>query len=96
MTWEEALDAYARHLEAQADAIADGDPTAVPTFSPPTGLGPLPEALVPRVQELLAEANALEEALELALAGAGRELATVRRAVGRRPAARAAFMDQRV
>jgi hypothetical protein len=94
--WAEVLDALESILEQQADAVCDGDMTAIDTFSPPADLGPLPAALAPRARMLLAEAAALETAVEVALGATGRELAVVRRSVHASPASSSPhFIDEK-
>jgi len=94
--WLDTLDALAAHLEQQADAVCDGEFSAIEAFVPPAGLGPLPATLVERAGDLIAEAAALQDVVSNALATTGRELAAVRRVVHRDPApARATFVDQR-
>ena len=95
-TWSHVLDALAAHLDAQAEAICDGDLSAITAFVPPADLGSLTSADAPRARELLGEAAALEDVVSISLAAAGRELAAVRRSVPAAPAAsRPSFVDER-
>ena len=67
--WEDALDEYERVLEQQERVVAagvgpelsaaGGAAAELATFSPPPGLGPLPESLRPRAEALARRTNAL-------------------------------------
>jgi hypothetical protein len=63
-TWADALDEYEARLDAQRAALDGGEAGAVTPFAPPAGLGPLPQALAERANELLRQSRDLE--LELA------------------------------
>lgn len=66
--WTEALDAYEARLLAVRDAIAAGNPGAVPPFAPPVDLGPMPEAVVERATALLVASRDLERTIQQARA----------------------------
>jgi hypothetical protein len=63
-TWVNALDNYEARLDAQRAALDGGEPGAIAPFAPPADLGPLPQALAERANELLRQSRDLE--LELA------------------------------
>lgn len=50
--WEQLLDDLEAHL-ARAERAAAGRDDALPGWKPPTGVGPVPAALLPRVHALL-------------------------------------------
>ncbi len=62
--WSTVLDEFEQRLHAVGEAAAAGNPAAVPPFVPPTGLGPMPEAVVVRARELLVASRALERRLD--------------------------------
>lgn len=51
--WENALTAMEDELDTQEEAVRSGSTTVVPTFEPPTDLGPLPAALADRATHLV-------------------------------------------
>ena len=95
--WEVALDALARRVDEQEATVASGLGALgeVAPFVAPVGLGPLPGALAPRAEALLARTGALEAQLEALGEQAGAELAALRRSRLRSPDAPApAFVDR--
>lgn len=78
-SWTGALDAYEQRLDAQRRALDEGGAGDVAPFEPPVGLGPLPHHLLGRADGLLRRGRELQAQLEVALAGASREGAVVRR-----------------
>ena len=90
-TWATVLDEYASVLDRQAAMLADPDraPTTVDAFVPPSGLGPVPEALRDRATALAVRTRELTEEAERQLA---RTPAPTRRPHSRR---RPTTFDQR-
>lgn len=88
-TWDGALRAFATALDAQQEALDAG--TAVPAFAPLHGLGPVPDALRPEAEALLARSRALEHRAARELAHLERDLESTRRHVG----AVSLYVDQR-
>lgn len=96
MTWTEALDGLDADLARATAALEEGgDVAPLRDFTPPVGLGPLPDALVPRVHELLAATQSLARDLERRLHGTRRELAMLDR-MRPREAAEASYVDHAV
>lgn len=84
MTWSDALDALEARLADQRVALAEGQPDRLAPFTPPSGLGPLPEELLPRALRLLDEQEALIAELTAARDAARAKVATTRPAQTRR------------
>ena len=70
MTWAGVLDA----LEAEIAGLEAAGSEGTFDFSPPAGLGPVPDGLSGRAVHLLRRMTALEEALVRRRAEIGREL----------------------
>ena len=66
--WASCLDSFADHLAYQRQALAEGAPERIEAFVPSGVVGPIPMALVPRAQELHAQAQALTEHIQQARA----------------------------
>lgn len=81
--WTAALDALESDVEAVERALADEhrrrDMPAASTWSPPTGLGPLPLDLRPRADEILARQIAAARELAAAMAANRRQAALASR-----------------
>ena len=80
--WSDVLDAFDR-------ATRLGEDFAPPAIDGPDGLGPLPESLRPRAEQLLAECAARAESVRDEMVELDAELVTLRR----RTAPRAAWTD---
>jgi hypothetical protein len=78
-TWSDALDAFEQRITEQRAALDGGDAGALAPFEPPTGLGPLPEALVERAALLLDESRDVAAELQGALTFIGQDLAVMRK-----------------
>lgn len=61
-SWDELLDEMEELLRAQRSAAERGTPPP-PSFVPPVGLGPLPDALRSRAEAVLAATNRLHDQL---------------------------------
>jgi hypothetical protein len=85
--WEAALGRLQDDLDGVDRALADGADLTARPWTPPAGLGPLPEPLRERAEELLARIGRAGTQLRQAQD----ELAGQRRDVGRRRAAGAAY-----
>ena len=92
--WDAALDAFAARLAEQRAAITTRAADAG-DFTPPEGLGPLPERLRERAARLVEESEAVTAALEAAAARIERELATLERSARATPPPIPSFFDQR-
>ena len=92
--WDAALDAFAARLAEQRAAITSrsADPGE---FTPPDGLGPLPERLRERAMRLVEESEAVTAALEAAAARIERELAAMERSAKETPPPIPSFFDHR-
>lgn len=86
-TWERVLGRLQDDLDSLDRSLADGDEVVTSPWSPPEGLGPLPADLRGRADELLGRIQDTASRLTDAKA----QLAGVRRDVGRRRAAGAAY-----
>jgi hypothetical protein len=92
--WDHALDAFAERLAEQRAAIATRA-AGVGEFTPPAGLGPMPERLRERAARLVEESEAVTAALEAAAARVERELATLERSARATPPPIPSFFDHR-
>lgn len=79
MSWTAALDGLEATLAEQRAALAAGGEVHLEAYAPPPGLGPLPHQLVPRARALLADADALTDAVRAQLSSTQRELALLDR-----------------
>jgi len=87
--WSEELDEMERHLDAQRAVLEGTGPPPHPYEQAP-GLGPLPEALRPRAERVLAATLALE-----AQVGDARHQLSTKSTGSRSPAGRSVYLDQR-
>ncbi len=78
-SWAATLDDYEARLVAQRAALDLGGAGAIPPFTAPPGLGPLPAALLPRARALLADAHDLEQELGDNVVALAQDMAVVRR-----------------
>jgi hypothetical protein len=92
--WDAALDAFAERLAEQRAAITTRA-AEVGEFTPPDGLGPLPERLRERAARLVEESEAVTAALEAAAARIERELAALERSARSTPPPIPSFFDHR-
>lgn len=76
--WAAVLDDYEARLVAQRAALDVGEAGAITPFEPPSGLGPLPAALLPRAQLLVRESADLVQELTDNVVALGQDLAMVR------------------
>jgi len=81
--WEAMLAELADHLAAQRRCLASGHPEEITTYTPPVGLGPLPDDLRHRFDELCAESLAMQEEVSRLRDELGRRLASLPRRRGR-------------
>lgn len=86
-SWDEALASYQRHLDTLATLIASGQAEALPEWVPPTGLGPMPAALVGMATTLDAQAEELMRTLTITMAKTRMEIESMARS--NRPTPRA-------
>jgi hypothetical protein len=81
--WEAALAALAGQLAAQRHSLAAGHPEEIVAWSAPPGLGPLPDDLRRRFEELRSEALVLEAELTGRRDALGQRLAAMPRRRGK-------------
>lgn len=67
-TWDDALASYQQHLDAMAVLLASGQPVDFPVWDPPTGLGPMPAALVGLATSLNDRAEEIMRTLTVSMA----------------------------
>ena len=92
--WDRALDAFAERLAEQRAAVTARS-ADVGEFTPPEGLGPLPERLRERAMRLIEESEAVTAALEAAAGRIERELAAIERSARSAPPPIPSFFDHR-
>ncbi|VXB87452.1 hypothetical protein [Frigoribacterium sp. 9N] len=97
--WRAALDEL-EALVAEADAslpTGDGDPTALPTparrWTPPTGLGPLPQELATRASSLAERQRDVLGRLEAARVAVLQHLGAVRTVEASHEPSRPVYLD---
>jgi hypothetical protein len=73
-SWDSRLDRFAACLAEQRAALEAGRVEEVRAFEPGPTTEPLPVRLLPRGQELQAQAARLEQDVSLALSGVARQL----------------------
>lgn len=92
--WSAALDDFAGCLAEQERLLDEAAYDRVPAFSPPEGLGPLPDVLRPRALELAARSEELVQRAQHALTATGRQTRLTRRLSGTPTAARPLYLDR--
>ena len=92
-SWQQALDAFERHLLTQHQQLDESRQAALEPFSPPHGLGPLPAELRDRASTLLAQADRLTQRLAAQLGSTRRQVALTQRMGG---GGRSAYLDHHV
>jgi hypothetical protein len=92
--WALCLDAFAAQLAEGQEALRDGRVDEITPFPVPDALPPLPQALVAEAARVLAQAQQLERGLELAQEEVRRQLHVARRMHAATPA-RSAFLEAR-
>jgi hypothetical protein len=80
--WVDALDRFEAVLADQAHRVAEGAFDEFPAFTPPDGLGDLPEALSERARALLERSRAIESDAVALRGSVGRQLAVTSRFAG--------------
>ena len=85
-TWDDTLASYQQHLDAVAVLIASSQTTTIPEWEPPSGLGPMPAALVGLANTLNDQAEELMRALTVAMAKTRMEYESLSRASHTQPA----------
>lgn len=78
-TWDETLASYEQHLDAMATLLASGQPVDLPVWNPPTGLGPIPAALVGLATSLSDRAEEIMRTLTVTMAKTRMELEALNR-----------------
>jgi hypothetical protein len=77
-SWAAVLDDFEQRIAGQRAALDRDEPPTVEEFAPPSGLAPLPAALLPRAETLLRESVDLVAELAGSVAHLKQDLAVVR------------------